>query len=54
MRNKREIKRGGLFVFEFFARASNEATGDADLAALERTFAGYDVKRHEVVEDTPA
>lgn len=52
-RIKPSIKRGGLFVLEFFARASNEPTGGTDLAALDRAFAGWDIKTHEVVDDVP-
>ncbi len=49
---KPSIQHGGLFVFEFFARGPNAPHG-SELAALEQTFAGWEITRHEVVEDTP-
>jgi SAM-dependent methyltransferase len=49
---KPSLRRGGLFVLEFFAR-SPESPHGTDLAALEQAFAGWDILKHELVEDTP-
>jgi len=49
---KPSIQHGGLFVLEFFARGPGEPNG-TDLAALENAFAGWQITKHEIVEDTP-
>ena len=46
------IQHGGLFVYEFFA-ATPDHPENPHLADLEQRFAGWDLLRHEVVEDTP-
>jgi SAM-dependent methyltransferase len=51
-RVKPSIVHGGLFVLEFFARGPESPSG-TDLAALEQSFAGWQILRHEIVEDTP-
>jgi SAM-dependent methyltransferase len=49
---KTSVRPGGLFVLEFFARGPGAPNG-TDLATLEKTFAGWTLLRHEVVEDVP-
>jgi SAM-dependent methyltransferase len=49
---KPSIRHGGMFVLEFFAHTSSDS-GGTDLAALEKAFAGWDISKHEIVEDTP-
>jgi SAM-dependent methyltransferase len=51
-RVKPSLVHGGLFVLEFFARGPESPSG-TDLAALEQSFAGWQILRHEIVEDTP-
>jgi SAM-dependent methyltransferase len=54
-RLQRSIKRGGLFVLEFFAddgQATRFTHGGAPAGALARLFAGsWDILRDDVVED---
>jgi SAM-dependent methyltransferase len=49
---KPSIQHGGLFVLEFFARDAKSQNG-TELSALEKAFTGWEISRHEVVEDTP-
>jgi hypothetical protein len=49
---KPSIARGGLFVLELFA-ATEANPGNLSLAELEQRFAGWELIKHEVVEDTP-
>lgn len=54
-RAQRSVKRGGLFVLEFFHRADGEAADQGyatgELAALFKD--GWDIQRDEVVDTTP-
>jgi SAM-dependent methyltransferase len=50
---KPSIASGGLFVLEYFARTPEDPHSGTDLAELERAFSGWELTRHEVVEDTP-
>ena len=47
-RIQQSLKPGGLFVLEYFAGEGGFAAGE-----LAKLFAGYDIARDELVEDTP-